>query len=813
MTPPGGGQLYSLRSKLMLMAAFVVIFPLLLATIFTFFSLKEQIDRSLSRELNAGLGACRLYYQGVQERLEMLTRATANDNTCKTTLRLGVLPQLQKQVSLLAQEYRLDFLLATDLAGKVVAIHPPDEEGAHDLARHLLILEALAGRTATAARRETAPLLAPTAAGEAERQSGVLMLESAAPIAIRETKIGAIMAGIRLSDNQALMTAMQQASGADRTALLMDGVLVASSHQPQQDRPLARLLSSFPESTAASDPAFITCPLDNTRKAVKWIRLAGFGDEAVATLVAFLDYDRAGVLINVAGQRILAVFLAGMLLAALIAFFVARSIAAPVNALSQAMHHMEAGELAPTPLPVERKDELGSLVHGFNSMTARLKSHLLSLEKEIDERVRAEQQLADEKEQLAVTLRSIGDAVMTTDTRGRVLLINTVAEELTGWSNLEAQGRDSDEIFRIVSEKSGLPATNPVRQVLETGRIVALANHTALIARDGTRRSIADSGAPILDRNGNIIGVVVVFRDITHELKLANELTKIKQLESLGVLAGGIAHDFNNILSAILGNIEMTSHLVADRDTRAASLLGEAQKAVLRAVSLTKQLLTFSRGGDPVKDSTSLPALIRDSADFVLRGSQVSCEYRFPPHLWMAEVDSGQISQVIQNIIINAKQAMPHGGTVIISGDNIADPATEPLINTRTGPFVKITIEDSGVGIPPEILDRIFDPYYTTKAGGSGLGLAICHSIVRKHDGLLSVQSRPGHGTTFTIHLPATPTAGLPAQTPDATTPGHTTRPARILVMDDEEMASSSPAATPTTRSWPTTAPTASAPP
>ncbi len=675
MPPPPGGQLYSLRAKLMLMAITVVVFPLILSTVFTFFSQKNQIDRSLTRELNASLSACRLYFQGVQERLEMLTRATANDNTCKTTLRLGVLPQLQKQITLLAQEYRLDFLAVTDSTGKVVAVYPQVEADHIDLRDHPLVMVALEGRDATSPLEERGmPFFSPTGA-DTPHVPGLLMLESAMPIAIRETRIGAILAGIRLSGNEAMMVAMQQASGADRTVLLMPNAMVASSHQAKRSQELPRLLSSSPDSSAKDAPVIITCPLDNTRKAIKWVHLTGISGASAATLVAMLDYDRAGGLIKDAVPGILAVFLAGMLLAILITFFVARSIAVPVNALSRAMRRMEAGELEPAPLPVERKDELGNLVQGFNSMAARLKGHLLELKGEIEDRVKTEKLLAEEKEQLAVTLRSIGDAVITTDTQGRIVLINAAAEELTGWSNALAQGQDSSEVLNIVSEKTGLPAPSPVRQVLESGLMVALANHTALLARDGARRSISDSAAPIRDHNSNIIGVVVVFRDITNELRLEQELIKARQLESIGILAGGIAHDFNNILSAILGNIEMTNYLVAAGNAKAVALLGEAQKAVLRAVSLTRQLLTFSRGGDPVKDRTSLPALIRDSADFVLRGSQVSCEYHFPPDLWMTEVDSGQISQVIQNIIINAKQAMARGGTVVISGSNITDPA------------------------------------------------------------------------------------------------------------------------------------------
>jgi len=216
-----------------------------------------------------------------------------------------------------------------------------------------------------------------------------------------------------------------------------------------------------------------------------------------------------------------------------------------------------------------------------------------------------EEKLAAEQERLAVTLRSIGDGVIATDTVGNIVFLNKIAEDLTGWKNKEARGRPSSEIFNIINEKTGEKCVSPVQRVLELGRIVGLANHTALIARDGTLRSIADSGAPIRDRESKVIGVVLVFRDVSNEQKMEEELLKIKKLESIGVLAGGIAHDFNNILAAILGNIELTSFRIDKEDTKTITLLNDAKKATRRATKLTQQLLTFAKGGDPVREMKS----------------------------------------------------------------------------------------------------------------------------------------------------------------------------------------------------------------
>ncbi len=397
-----------------------------------------------------------------------------------------------------------------------------------------------------------------------------------------------------------------------------------------------------------------------------------------------------------------------------------------------------------------------------------------------------QQQLEQEKETLAVTLRSIGDGVITTDVEGRIVFINKVAEDLSGWINGEAQGKPSTEVFNIVNEKTGRKCASPVQRVMELGRIIGLANHTALIAKDGTIHSIADSGAPIRDRESKTIGVVIVFRDVSHEKRIEEELLKVRKLESVGILAGGIAHDFNNILSAIHGNIELVGYRISDEDIETANLLIDAKKATKRAVKLTKQLLTFAKGGHPIKESTALPDLIRDSADFVLQGSNISCEYSFAEDLWSVDVDSDQISQVIQNIIINADHAMPEGGLVKMNCANIEDPADEALLSTQEGKFVRITIQDSGIGIPREIIDKIFDPYFSTKQQGSGLGLAICHSIINKHDGYVTVNSTPGRGTTFTLYLPAILNAD--SINIEKTKVTFAVQAARIMVMDDDEM-------------------------
>ena len=405
---------------------------------------------------------------------------------------------------------------------------------------------------------------------------------------------------------------------------------------------------------------------------------------------------------------------------------------------------------------------------------------------DITEQREAEKKLAAEQEWLAVTLRSIGDGVIATDTEGRIGFINKVAEELTGWSAEEARGQYSPVVFNIINEKTGVKCISPVQRVLDTGRIVGLANHTALVAKDGTIRSIADSGAPIRDFTSKVVGVVLVFRDVTRERKMEEELLRIEKLESIGVLAGGIAHDFNNILAVILGNIELVEYRVNHEDTKAVSLLSDAKKATKRATKLTHQLLTFSKGGEPIKGVTSIQQLLQDSAEFVLHGSQIGCRFEFPEDLWDVEIDTGQISQVVQNIILNAKHSMPEGGTIQIRCANIEDAGLESRLSIDFGHYVQISVQDNGIGIPKSVLDKIFDPYFSTKQHGHGLGLAICHSIINKHEGFITVDSEPGKGTVFRIYLPAVLDADRPVALPSFDNAA--IKACRIIVMDDEKM-------------------------
>ena len=278
-------------------------------------------------------------------------------------------------------------------------------------------------------------------------------------------------------------------------------------------------------------------------------------------------------------------------------------------------------------------------------------------------------------------------------------------------------------------------------------------------------------------------------REIDEKARMQEDLIRVQKLESTGVLAGGIAHDFNNLLSIIIGNLSL-AQIHAKKDENISKILIDTEKSCFRARDLTKQLLTFSKGGSPVKKTMSVIELIKETVIFALRGSNVGYAFSITPELFPVNVDEGQINQVISNIVINASHAMPEGGTVVITGENIEiEPGNAFGTPLPPGPYIKISIQDHGTGIAKKDLPSIFDPYFTTKATGSGLGLATAHSIIEKHDGFISVQSREAKGTTFHIYLPASTDEihGTIDQAEQISEPLFKGR-GKVLIMDDEEM-------------------------
>jgi two-component system sensor histidine kinase EvgS len=418
------------------------------------------------------------------------------------------------------------------------------------------------------------------------------------------------------------------------------------------------------------------------------------------------------------------------------------------------------------------------------SLRKKVREKTQELEHEVAMKEAAEKRIAAQTERLNITLRSIGDGVITTDTEGNIQLINRVGEQLTGWSQKDARGRPLPEVFQIIHEYTGEAMANPVERVLATGEVIELANHTMLISRDGRRFIIADSGAPIRDAESRIVGVVLVFRDMTEDIRIQEKMQQAAKLDSIGVLAGGIAHDFNNLLSGIFGYVQLASEAAGDQQ-KVRQYLDEVMAIFGRAKSLTQQLLTFSKGGLPKRESKDVGKIIKQSSSFSLSGSNISCTYEIEEHLWPCDVDEYQIGQVIDNLVINAQQAMPGGGTITITAKNTQLFEDNSYL-LDPGFYVHITISDTGIGIPQSILSRIFDPFFTTKQKGTGLGLATCYSIIEKHDGSITVYSTPGQGTVFHILLPRSRAGAYDGASDHAETSAYKGS-GTILVLDDEQ--------------------------
>jgi PAS domain S-box-containing protein len=396
---------------------------------------------------------------------------------------------------------------------------------------------------------------------------------------------------------------------------------------------------------------------------------------------------------------------------------------------------------------------------------------------DITSRKKTEEALRQANDRLNATLQASPAAIMTLRPDGIVTMWNETAERIFGWKRDEIIG----SFDPMVSDEDLVGFQLMRGQVLRGESFFD--EEVQRKRKDGTTAYISISTAPLHDARGRISSIMAVMSDITDRKKMEEELQKVQKLESIGTLAGGIAHDFNNILASILGNINLIKMSLGP-DHEAYGRLTMVEKASFRATDLTHQLLTFSRGGAPIKKPILISGIIMESAGFSLRGSNVKCEFNLAGDLWPTEADEGQMSQVIRNLVINADQAMPEGGTIRICAENAVLGAKSGL-PLKEGSYLKISIEDQGAGIPEEQLKKIFDPYFTTKQEGSGLGLTIVYSIIKNHDGHITVKSTMGAGTVFTLFLPASDKQ-VPEEKSAAEAP--ICGKGRILLMDDDVM-------------------------
>ena len=533
----------------------------------------------------------------------------------------------------------------------------------------------------------------------------------------------------------------------------------------------------------------------------------------------------------------------------------------------------------------------------------------------IEEKSDIVKRLQEEREKLFVTLCSIGEGVIASDKDGRIMIINKVGEELTGYEAESAQGMPITDVLRIVDSNNKDNVLNPIKEVIDGGEGLEISQGIKLISKDGKEYHITLTASPIKKKDSQeILGIIVVFKDVTEEhliqerllynkqflhtviesiqdgisvlnpdltihytnsimkkwysknlplegkkcfscfhnksvpcapcpslrcmqtgkteteivrglkgspiewleiycypirypttgeitgvvefvrditerKRAEDELQRLRRLESIGTLAGGIAHDFNNILQGIYGNIQLAM-IKMEEDDPARAFLNNAERSMERAMKLTRQLLTFTKGGILIKEDVALDKFVKEIVQFELSGSSIMPVFEVDDDLWQVNVDKGQIGQVFSNLIINARDAMPDGGHIYISMKNkiVDSDKDENASGIRRGRYVEISVKDEGTGIDPSHIDKIFEPYFTTKEQGNGLGLATTYSIIKKHGGDIEVQSIVGKGTAFTVYLPVfNGQTDIKDHKKDTEKDDKITQKAKILVMDDEE--------------------------
>ena len=366
----------------------------------------------------------------------------------------------------------------------------------------------------------------------------------------------------------------------------------------------------------------------------------------------------------------------------------------------------------------------------------------------ITERIKAEEALRQSEQRFRLIVETMPSLLVITNKEGKNIYVSPNSKEITGYSSKELENNliwwvHEDDLDRAKK------VFDRCYKELTDGRNFEY----KAVKKDGKIWYASSSWEPIIDEKGDFQGMILQTIDISDKKIMEEEIAKAQKLESIGILGGGIAHDFNNFLTGIIGNISLAK-LKADPKDEIYEILSESEKAAHSAKSLTQQLLTFSKGGVPIREKTDIKGLVKESANFAIIGSNIDCEFDFQDNLWEVIIDKAQMSQVVNNIIINAIEATPEEGTIIIKAENseVGEKAKIPL---KQGKYVKITFKDSGIGIPYENIHKIFDPFFTTKESGSGLGLATVFSIIKKHKGFIHTESEEGKGTSFYIYLPA----------------------------------------------------------
>ncbi len=475
--------------------------------------------------------------------------------------------------------------------------------------------------------------------------------------------------------------------------------------------------------------------------------------------------------------NILLLTILGSVLAIIFSFFLTNLITGPLKQLKHVTNEISKGNFD-IELDIHSNDEIGEVADAFRKMAKELNKNINNL-------LDTKKLLIEEKEKLLITLNSINDCVITINDKKEIIFINPAAKLfINDYKKFIGNTLDNLPIFKNLGNQN-LSLTDIADETIKTSRTIQPVETYKITNSKGKIYFISITCTPIKSQDNKVIGAVIVIRDITDKRRLQEEQLKSQKLESIGLLAGGIAHDFNNILTGIVGNITLAK-LFAENNKKIIERLEAAESASMQAKDLTHQLLTFSKGGAPVKTTSCISNILKENVEFALHGSSVTYKLEVESNLWNVNVDVSQFSQVINNLIINASQAMPTGGIVSITAQNVVTNDNE-VPGMLSGEYVKIIITDQGVGIPNKHINRIFDPYFTTKEQGNGLGLAIVYSIITRHDGYITVMSEPGKGTSFTIYLPAAKNNNI-NNTHKTSKPNHKHTSWNILVMDDEKI-------------------------
>jgi PAS domain S-box-containing protein len=440
--------------------------------------------------------------------------------------------------------------------------------------------------------------------------------------------------------------------------------------------------------------------------------------------------------------------------------------------------------------PDEQPFPTSQVLISHKSATGELE-YLSTIIRDISDQKAQERRLREREEDLNITLNSIGDAVIATDADGRVTRLNPVAERLTGWSLRDAVGRRLGEVFETKSADTGEPLESPASGILNTGVIQGQTEHIILKARDNTERLVSDSGAPIRNADGEVCGIVLVFRDVTEKHRMEEQLRQSQKMDAIGKLAGGVAHDFNNMLAGILGFAEILADELEDRQ-HLRGYVDRIVSAAERSAALTRKLLSFSRKSDLQSRRMDLHRTISDTIAILVHSidKRVTLEKRLGAKSSTVMGDPTQLQGLFLNLGLNAKDAMVHGGTLLIETENRTldrGYCEDSPFNLEPGEYIRVSVKDSGVGMSADTLEHIFEPFYTTKevGKGTGLGLSTAYSVVKEHRGAIHVSSTLNEGSTFTVllKLEESSTSVQPGSEPMVAGGGET-----ILVVDDEPL-------------------------